>query len=121
MIYPLSILFTTLLVLYSKWQFSDDRGLSQGKWHPYGLLARVVFGVTAYISSIYPSPLPDYILSCVINVILWDIGLNMIALKKEWDYVGEESYWDKKVGRHKWKVYGWLLAVATLFKLLYER
>ena len=105
-------------VLYSKWQFSDDRGLSQGKWHPFGLCMRVTFFAALFTTQHYPSRIDDYILAGVINIILFEIGINIIALKHSWKHVGTTSRFDRRLGKAKWWIYFGLLAGAIIFKIL---
>jgi len=119
MIYILSILFTLAFVLYSKWQFSDDRGLSSGKWHPYGMIMRALAIVSPFLCQMFPGSWQDYLLSGAINIIVWEILINIIALGKKWWYVGVTSMIDLKLRKIKWKVYFAFLIVSLIVKLKY--
>lgn len=105
-------------MLYSKWQFSDDWGHTKGKWHPYGLCMRVMFFVSLFIVQFYPSDYKDYILAGAINIMLWEVAINILALKKPWYYKGVASKIDTKVGRKKWWFYFGFLAGAIIFKII---
>ncbi len=120
MIYFLSISFTVWFALYTKYQISDDRGYTQGKWHPYGLLIRWTFFAALYLIGRYPSPLEDYILAGTINILLWEISVNILALQQKWHHVGTTSNLDKWLGKKKWLVYFVLLAGAITFKILHH-
>lgn len=117
MIY-LTTIFTLIFIFYTKWQFSDDRGETQGKWHPYGLLMRLSVFIIAYLCQLYPSDWQDYILAGVINMIGWDVELNIIALKKEWNYEGSTSIIDLKLKKTKWIIYAVLLIAAITIKII---
>ena len=119
MIYILSILFTLTFVLYSKWQFSDDWGLSSGKWHPYGMIMRILAIVSPFICQIYPGTWPDYLLSGALNILLWEIGINIISLKKPWNYVGSTSKLDIELGYKKWFVYFGFLVIGIIARIFF--
>ena len=119
MIYILSILFTLMFVLYSKWQFSDDWGLSSGKWHPYGMIMRVLAVITPFLCQLYPGTWSDYLLSGAINVVLWELGINVIALNKPLFYIGSTAEMDIKLGYKKWLLYFGFLLVAIVVRILY--
>ena len=113
----LALLFTTAFILYSKWQFIDDRGGVEGKWHPYGLIMRaLVIFLPILVNDI---SLQDVFLSGMLCVIWWDIGINIIALNQKWWYVGTTAKWDKLFNkRTKWILYGTLLISSILLKIL---
>ena len=113
LIYPISIALTLAWVYYSKWQFSDDRGDSQGKWHPWGAMARALpFGM-AWLHCVWQ----DVVLSGVICIILFEIGVNVIALFRQWSWRGETSKMDIKFGKYKWVIMAVMLAAAICIKI----
>jgi len=118
MIYILSILFTLLFVLYSKWQFSDDRGLSSGKWHPYGMLMRALAILTPFLCSIYPNIWKDYLVAGALNIVLWELLINKIALETKWFHVGTTSVLDVKFGKGKWYIYFGFLLLTIIIRLI---
>ncbi len=110
MIYLLSILFTIFFVYYSKYQFINGRA---GEWHIFGMLMRM----TVFIPFFLPKQqLTDIFLAGVINIILFDIGINLIALKQKWNYTGTTSKFDK-LGKTKFVIYTIMLLVAIILKL----
>ncbi len=119
MIYILSIIFTLSFVYYTKWQFVDERGGEAGKWHPLGMVMRLLMFVTPFAMQYFPASWQDYLLSGAINVFLWDILINKIALGVDWFYIGATSELDKKQGSRKWFIYFMLIAVSLLLKLMF--
>ena len=79
---------------------------------------RVIFFAALFTTQYYPSRIDDYVLAGVINILLFEIGINIIALKHSWKHVGTESEMDKRLGRIKWWIYFGLLAGAITFKIL---
>jgi hypothetical protein len=118
MIYLLSILFTLTFVLYTRWQFSDDRGLSSGKWHPYGMLMRALAIVTPFLCTLHPNNWKDYLLAGGINIVLWEILINKIALNTKWSHVGTTSALDVKFGKAKWYIYFGFLLLTIIIRLI---
>lgn len=114
MIYILSILFTITFVIYQKWQFSDDNNKSKGKWHLWGALLRLQY----FIPFLFPYDIKDVILAGSINIILFDLLLNKIALNKQLLYIGFTSYINNKLGKYKWFVYFGQLVLALIIKFL---
>lgn len=112
-VYPLSFLFTTLFVLYQKWQFSDDRGLTQGKWHLYGALMRLVTFCGFFIN---PS-LEDILLAGTINILLFELLINKVALNKNWLFVGSTAVFDLKLGKYKWLIMLSFLLISLYIKI----
>lgn len=113
MIYPLSILFTLIFVLYSKWQFSEVRGESEGKWHPYGMIMRWMLFLTPFVMQYFPNNWKDYLLAGAINIILWEFGINKLALNKHLLYKGKI---DEKLGKKKWWIYFGFLLLTLIIK-----
>jgi hypothetical protein len=117
---PLLILYSTatlIFAIYSKWQFSDDRGESQGKWHPWGAVMRALACITPMVSSIFPIEIRDWVLVSVIQLPLWDVGINIIALKMKALYLGTSAKTDQ-LSYRKWIFYAVGLILAILFKTL---
>ena len=119
MIYAVSIIATILFVFYSKWQFSDDRGETSGRWHGWGLAMRASTFVGAFIMQMFPSSWQDYLLAGAICCIVWEIGINVIALAVKWYYVGSTSKLDIKFRKYHWFLYFGFLAIAILIKIFW--
>lgn len=117
MIYVLSTLFTLAFVFYSKWQFSDDRGESQGKWHSSGMIMRMLAVASPFLCQLYPSEWQDYLLVGAINILLWELLINKIALNQKWLHVGTTAKTDIFLGKKKWLVYAVILLVTIVIKL----
>lgn len=99
--------------MYSRFQFEDDRGKSVGKWHPFGFLMRGTFFAALFT---YPS-YQDIILSGTINIIVFEIGINIIALHKNIFYAGQTSQMDKVLGNWKWLICAVFLAGGIITKI----
>lgn len=119
MIYILSIIFTILFVEYSKYQFIDDRGGPSGKWHGFGMTIRCAAFIMPFIMQSFPTHWTDYLLAGTINIFLWEILINKIALGVDWFYVGVTSKLDKQLGKNKWYIYGSLVIISIIVKILY--
>ncbi len=118
MIYITSMIFTLVFVIYSKWQFSDDRGETQGKWHTSGMIMRAGSILAPFLSQLRPDDWQDYFLAGVLNIILWEILINIIALKQPWNYQGKTAKWDIKLDKWEWWLYTALLSIAISVKIL---
>ena len=82
---------------------------------------RVIFFAALFTTQYYPSRIDDYILAGTINILLFEIGINIIALKSKWKHIGTTSDTDKKLGKVKWWICFGLLAGAIIYKfLIYE-
>lgn len=114
MIYLLSILFTIAFVYYSKWQFVNGRS---GKWHTYGFLMRALAIVTPFVIQHFPSSWQDYLFAGTINILLWELLINKIALGVDWFHVGTTSTLDKTFGKSKWIIYTIPAIVALVIKI----
>lgn len=117
MIYLLSLISTFLFVVYSKWQFSDDRGETSGKWHPWGLMLRGSIPVSCFIMQHFPAPWQSYLLACALCGLAWEIGINIIALKQPWNYVGKTSKIDIATRKYHWILFFGFVGVALLIKI----
>lgn len=117
MIYIVTILFTIAFVFYSKYQFEEQRTkIYNGKWHPWGMAMRILFFAGLILYKFFPFDWWDVLLSGVINVILFEIGINVVALHVKWNYNGTTSAIDMKVGKVKWYVYAISLVAAIVLK-----
>lgn len=110
MIYLISFLFTLFFVYYTKHQLINPKS---GKWHTKGFLMRGCF----FLAFLFPSDIINIIGALLISAITFDIGINIIALKTAWYYVGKESYIDRTIGKKKWWIYGILLIIFLIYKL----
>jgi hypothetical protein len=119
MIYILSILFTVFFVLYSEWQFSDDREVTSNKWYPYGMVMRDLAIMSPFLCQLFPGSWQDYLLSGAINILVWEILIYIIALDDKLWYVGIASKIDLELQKTKWKVYFAFLIVSLIIKLKY--
>lgn len=117
MIYLLSIIFTLLFIVYSKYQFEEVQGTSQGKWHTHGMLMRISAIVTPFIMQYIPATWQDYLLAGAINIILWEFGINKIALKQKLLYIGSSSMLDIQLGKRKWWIYFGFFGICLLIRL----
>lgn len=96
--YITTIALAASWVWYTKYQFQDDRGQSEGKWHPYGALARGLPFVFAFLDIEWP----HILFAGSVFIFLFEIGVNKIALNQSIWYVGSTAEFDKKLGRKKW-------------------
>lgn len=110
--------------MYSKYQFEDEKAgwsQSKGKWHPYGMIMRLLFFAGLLLYKFFPFDYWDLLLSGVICIILWDVGINVFALRVKWDYVGKTDNIDKKVGKIKWYIYIVMLISSIFGKIFVKR
>jgi len=116
MIYLVTILFLSSFVLYQKYQFINGRS---GQWHTYGLIMGIFFFVGLYIYKYFPFHWTDMVLCVAIYAVLYPIGINVIALKQKWNYIGTTSEFDKKFGKKQWWVYFSVLIFSIVLKIIY--
>jgi hypothetical protein len=116
MIYLLTILFTIWFVFYSKYQFEERNGTSRGKWHLWGWMMRATFFVPFIIYC--PNHKTDIILAAAITILLWEMLINLIALKEKIFHVGTVSQFDRRLGKMKWIVCIAFLIAAIIMKVL---
>ena len=114
MIYVLSVLFTTLFVYYTKHQLHDLWKKRNTKWKTFGWGMRVIFVVGCFLMQQFPATWQHYLLASILSIAWFDIGINLIALKEKWHYVGTTSKWDRIVGKKKW----WIYAILVLSSLV---
>lgn len=120
MIYLVTLLFTISFIVYSKFQFDDEKAgwaYSKGRWHPFGLIMRVLFFAALLVFKYFPFDWWDLAIAGIINIILWDIGINVYALKTRWNYDGNSSQYDKTFGNKKWYIYTVILIGSVLGKI----
>lgn len=111
----LSVLFTLSFVFYSKWQFIDGR---RGRWHFWGAIMRALPLIIAFLVQYLNVTWKDFLLAGSINIILWELLINKIALKTNWLHIGTTSYLDLKLGKWKWLIYSIPLITSIIIKLL---
>lgn len=117
MIYITSILFTLAFVFYSKYQFADDKvAINSGKWHPFGMFMRGLFFVAIYINTLLPVVWEDFLLASSINILLFEMGINLIALNQKLFYRGYTSKLDQKLGQTKWILMFAFLLITIIIK-----
>jgi hypothetical protein len=125
LIYLTPLLFNIAFEFYSKWQFDEAIKISAGtmtyanaprKWHPYGGFMRFDVFVCISVEHAFPSYWADIFASAVINVILWDVLMNVVVLKVKAFYNGTTAKTDK-LGNIKWYSYAVLFVAAVIYKL----
>lgn len=107
---------TLIFAIYSKFQFEDDRGESQGKWHTPGFYMRLLACVTPFIASLWPIDWRNWLLISVIQMPWWDVSINIIALKMKAWYLGTTAQTDQLKAK-KWLLYGIALILAIVIKI----
>jgi hypothetical protein len=112
-----TIAFTLAFVLYSKYQFADDRGESIGKWHIYGFLMRAVQYISLVAVVWDLTSWQDKLLIPAIAELVWEIGINRIALRKKWNYIGMTATFDKKLGKSKFYILIGIVVVLIVLKI----
>lgn len=121
MIYVLSLLFTTFFVFYTKYQLYDLWRKRNVKWKHFGAAMRVLFFASCYVTqSLSTLGWHHYLLAGVLNIIWFDIGINIIALKEKWNYVGLTSKADRKLRQRKWLYYCIFLVVSLSIVIFVE-
>lgn len=123
MIYLITILFTICFVIYTKYQFDDEKAgwiKSKGQWHIWGFFMRLLFFAGLLVFKYFPFDWWDLLIAGVINIIIWDIGINVFALNVRWYYVGETSKIDKMIERLKFYVYGIALFISVIGKIFFK-
>lgn len=117
MIYIISCLFTILFVYYSKYQFKDIKPLRNTTWKSYGVSMRILFFIGCFLCQLFNSTWQDYLLAGSINILLFEIGINLIALNTKIFHIGTTSEFDKTLGKYKWYVMFTLLLITLNLKL----
>ena len=114
MIY-LTILLTVFMVISQKYQILDLKGKRNTKWKGWNNCTRIGIFVICYLCQLFPSGIKDYILAGAINIFLFEVLINVIALQMPLFYVGKSSGFDK-LGNKKWYIMLAVLAVAIFVK-----
>ena len=58
----------------------------------------------------------DVFLATTISILIYDIGLNVIALNQKWNYIGTTSWIDRKLGKKRYYLYILLLVISIFTK-----
>lgn len=119
--YLYNIVFTFLFVMYTKYQFIDEKlgfAHSKGLWHKYRLAMQVMAYIGPFIGFfvIPDTNYKDWLLCAAILWPFWDIGINILALGMPAFYDGSTSSMDKKLKGIKWFAYAVILIVAIVIK-----
>jgi hypothetical protein len=122
LIYAITISFTVWFVLYSKYQFEEREKKSFGKWHLWGWMMRVIFFLPFIILSFFPginitAHKSDVILAGAINILLWEVLINLVALHATFFHVGTVAKTDIKLGQIKWALCFLFLILAIIYKI----
>lgn len=117
MILITSSLLTIFFVFYSKYQFLDLRNQRNLIWKRWGVAIRILFLVACFIEALKPSVWQDYLLAGSINILLFELLINKIALKANWFYKGNSSVIDNNIGNTKWYIMFGLLILSILVKI----
>lgn len=120
MIYLISCLFTLFFVYYSRYQFRDLKTVRNTNWKAWGVLMRVTIFAGGFLLQLFPSPWQDYLLAGGINILLFEIGINTIALGGPVFWRGYSSKIDNIFGQYKWYIYGLFLAVTLFIRLKFN-
>ena len=119
MIYIVSILFTLAFIMYSKYQFADFKTNPYRKWKPYGMAMRALFFIGCFSCFHFGNSWQDYLLAGSINILLWEWGINVIALNAPSIlYVGTTGKIDKAVGKYKWWAMAGLIIISIIIKII---
>ncbi len=130
MVYIFYTIFTLLLVYYQKYQLKETRAALTGNipelakankmWHRYGLALRltVIVIFTLHFIPILGSNLFDIALAGGINILVFEFGINKIALNRDWFYVGNTAEIDKKFGKTKWLIMFGIFFLTLIAKII---
>ena len=118
MIYITSILFTFAFIFYSKFQFEDFKHNTNRKWKVYGMAMRALFFAACYICSQFGNTWQDYLLAGSINILIWEMGINVIALNEGLFHVGTTGKIDKKLDGYKWLAMLIFLIISIILKII---
>jgi len=115
MIYT-TIILTVFMVLSQKFQIKDLKGKRNTTWKTWNNFLRVGIFATCFLLQLFPSHWQDYLLAGAINILLFELLINKIALEMDWFYVGKSSNFDK-LGKKKWFIMAGILAVTIFIKI----
>ena len=119
MIYAVGIIYTILFVYYSKFQFADLRQEKKKKWKVFGFGMRALQFLGCYLMQKYPSSWQDYLLCGSFCILLWEWGINVIALNAPSIlYVGTTGKLDIFFGKYKWMTMVILLIASIILKVI---
>lgn len=118
MIYLLSILFTLCFVFYSKYQFQDLKNTRNTKWKTWGVLMRTLFFISTFLLQLFPNSWQDYLLAGSINILLFEIGINVIALNAPVFWKGYSGKLDIYLGNKKWFLIFALILTSLIIKII---
>ena len=110
MIY-LTILLTIFMVLSQKYQIKDLKGKRNTTWKTWNNFVRIGIFVICYLMQLFPSHWQDYFLAGTINILLFEMLINVVALQMPLLYVGKSSEFDK-LGMKKWYLMLGLLLIS---------
>jgi len=104
-------------VMYQKYQLKDLATVRNTTWKTWANVMKVILFVGLYLEKSYPSSLKDYLLAGCICALVFEFGINLIALKMPLFYIGKSSKFDK-LGKYKWAVLFVALIISLLIKFL---
>lgn len=85
------------------------------------MIMRALAVITPYLAANYGSTdWTDYLLIGAINIIFWEIGINIIALGQKWWHVGTTAQFDIKLKSWKWILMFILLVGSVILKILFN-
>jgi hypothetical protein len=118
MIYLISILITLCFCFYTKYQLKDLWSNRKFEWKRWGMLMRalIIFGL--FEMQYFKVNWQNGLLCGVLNIIIFEIGINLIALNKSVFYVGTTGQIDKHLGSKKWIIYIILLLSSIAILIL---
>lgn len=111
--------FTLLFSIYTKFQFEDDKGISESKWHPWGADMRIMCVVIPMITALFPPQFLDWVVVSIVQMPWWDVCINIIALHVKALYLGTSAKTDQLKAK-KWLLYLIALIAAILVKIFFK-
>jgi hypothetical protein len=87
------------------------------QWKIYGVGMRVLFFIGCFLSQFITSDWQDYLLAGCLNIFLFEIGINVIALNSYIFWKGASGVIDNKIGQWKWLIMGLLIVFSSLIKI----
>lgn len=120
--YLYNFLFTLVFAMYTKYQVQDEKAgfaAAKSRWHRYGMMMRILLMGAFVLHLVVKFTWKDMLLAGVIDMALWDVLINVLALNMPWWYEGQTAAIDKMLKNIKWMVYGALIIVAIIIKFTY--
>lgn len=111
--------------MYFKYQNQDEADGWGGYnkpdrlWHLWGGVQRRSVDALLMAAAILGSAWQDVLLSTMIQLPLYDISINLLALGKPALYPGSSTEYDKRLGMLKWPMYLVFIAGAVAVKVFY--